>query len=288
MNMRIIRLLEIAFIGGIGGLMSWGFLQLFLYAQFELGPLPLFDLFVYEGTVVGIGLGIFIKSQKVVFSEHYFALRTSIPLGAFLGGISGLLGFLIGQSLLATPLDIPFSWIRIISWGLLGLWLGVFNNLTMTISMQGAFQIVGAVFGGLAGGFFLEAIQLLQVGFIGHLAGLIVLGIVLLLSMVFIEIYSVKGYLRILTGKREGKIFLLDKNLLSLGYQGHNDIILRGYIEVCGTHAHIIRENSHCQIVNVCSGGQLSVNFRFVDQQSMKNGDIIKLGTALLQYCKVT
>ena len=287
MDIRALRLTQIALMGGAGGLLSWGLLQIFLYAHDQIGPWLWLDVFVYQGMVVGLGLGIFVKSQKNLFSENYAMLKTSIPLGAFFGAVSGAFGFLLGQSLLALPLELPLPWVRIISWGLLGLGLGVLVNLKTAISAQSAFQMVGALAGGLLGGLLLEGIQAAPIGRAGQSVGFIILGMVFLFSMAFLQTYSTKGYVRVLTGKNEGKIYLLDKNLFSLGYGASNDLILRGYTEVCATHVHIVRESPSYQIVNVCRGGQLSVNFRFVDQQNMKNGDVIKLGTALLQYCEV-
>lgn len=288
MDIRALRLLQIALMGGTGGFLSWGLLQIFLYTHYQMGPLPLLDLFIYQGMVVGTGLGICVKSQNNVLSENYGALKTSLPLGAFFGAMSGLLGFFLGQSLLALPLDIPLFWVRIISWGLLGLWLGILVNLHTATSAQSVVQIAGATLGGLLGGLLLEGFQALPLGIAGLWLGLIFLGMALLLSMTFFQIYSAKGYLRVLTGESEGKVYLLDKPLFSLGYEAHNDLILKGYTEVCATHVHIVKDTPNHQIVNVCLGGQLSVNFRLVDEQNMKNGDVIKLGTALLQYCEVS
>ena len=285
--MRTLRLFQTAVIGGLGGLMSWAFLQIFLYAQQMVGPFPLLDQFVYKGMIVGIGVGIFIYSRETILSENFFALKTNILIGACIGGGSGLLGFVMGQSLLAFPVYVPLSWVRIASWTLLGFWLGILVNLTVPASRRSFLQVIGALLGGLLGGFFFEAYQLLQIETMSNLVSLIFIGMILSLSIVFFQICTSKAYLRVLTGGSEGKIFLLDKNKFSLGYQSHNDIVLRGYSEVCGTHAHIIKNSPNFQIINVCPGGQVFVNYRFVDQQSMKNGDIIKLGTALLQYCEV-
>ena len=34
-------------------------------------------------------------------------------------------------------------------------------------------------------------------------------------------------------------------------------------------------------------GGDVLVNYRLIDQQSIKKGDVIKIGTALLQYYEI-
>ncbi len=286
--MKIIRLIQNMLIGGIGGLFSWSLLQVFLYGEERIGPFPMLDLFIYEGIIVGIGIGIFIKSKEDLLFENFFVLRKSIPIGICLGLVSGFLGFTMGQCLLALPIAIPFSWVRVASWTLFGFWLSLLINFATPSSKKSISQIAGAICGGMLGGLFFEAYQLLPTAIMGDLVGLIVFGMILSLSIVLFEVFSSKVYLRVLTGKSKGKIYLMDKNKYSMGYQPHNDVILRGYIEVCDTHAHLIKYKQNYQIINVCPGGQVYVNYRFVEQQTMKNGDIIKLGSALLQFCEVS
>ena len=287
-TMRTIRVIQIASIGGLGGLLSWSLLQAYFYGQQILGPFPLLDPFIYEGIVIGAGMGIFFKSKEDLLFDNFFALQTSIPIGVCVGLVSGFLGFMMGQSLLALPIFVPLSLVRVISWMLLGFWLSLLINFATPSSKKSYSQIVGAIGGGLLGGLFFESYQLSQTATMSSLLGLVVWGMILSLSIVVFEVYSSKAYLRVLTGKSKGKIHFMDKDKYSMGYQSHNDIILRGYTEVCDTHAHIIKNNPNYQIINVSPGGKVFVNYRFVEQQNMKNGDIIKLGSALLQFCEVS
>ena len=66
-----------------------------------------------------------------------------------------------------------------------------------------------------------------------------------------------------------------------------NDLILTGYSEVCKVHAKVFKQDGQLHLENEDPDGNLSVNYRFVSQQSVKKGDIIKLGSALLQYHEV-
>ena len=275
-------------IGGVGGLFSWSLLQVLLYGQERFGPFPVLDPFIYEGIVIGIGIGIFIKSKEDLLFENFTSLWKSISIGICLGIVSGILGFTMGQGLLALPFAIPLSWVRVISWTLLGFCVCLLINFATPSSKKSISQIVGAIWGGLLAGLFIEAYQQLPLVIMSDLVGLVVYGMILSLSIALFEVFSSKAYLRVLTGKCKGKIYLMDKNKYSLGYQSHNDVILRGYTEVCDTHAHIIKSKPNYQIINVCPGGQVFVNYRFVEQQNMKNGDIIKLGSALLQFCEVS
>lgn len=286
--MRTLRLVQIAIIGGIGGLFGWVCLQFLLFLQLRVGVLPYIDLFVYKGLALSLGIGAFIFSKEAILGNNFSLLPKNILLGACFGMISGFLGFLIGQTLLGFSLPIPLWSVRVISWALMGLWLGIFINLRTPTKSIDTSILLGATIGGGLGGYVFEVFQMLQNEYIANLLGLIFLGMILSVSMSVINIWPVKSYLRVLTGTNEGKIYLLDKNLFTLGYLPKNDIVLNGYSEVCQTHAHLTKSGGNFQITNVCIGGQVFVNYRFVEQQDMKNGDIIKLGNALLQYYEVS
>ena len=62
---------------------------------------------------------------------------------------------------------------------------------------------------------------------------------------------------------------------------------MKGYAEVCDLHANILKKDKEVIIENADEGGEVLVNYRLVDQQSMKKGDVIKIGTALLQYYEI-
>ena len=48
-----------------------------------------------------------------------------------------------------------------------------------------------------------------------------------------------------------------------------------------------LKKDEQIHLENVDIDGNVSVNYRFISQQSVKKGDIIKLGSALLQYHEV-
>ena len=56
---------------------------------------------------------------------------------------------------------------------------------------------------------------------------------------------------------------------------------------MCNKHAHIYKKDNQVFIENADEGSEILVNFRQIDQQAMKKGDVIKIGTALLQYYEI-
>ena len=51
--------------------------------------------------------------------------------------------------------------------------------------------------------------------------------------------------------------------------------------------ARIYKKDNKVFIENEEEGSEILVNYRQIDQQAMKKGDVIKIGTALLQYYEI-
>ena len=148
-------------------------------------------------------------------------------------------------------------------------------------------RIIGGGIGGAIGGGIFELLLLYQMTGPDHLLGLILVGFSISLFVGITENRATSFALRVVSGKQEGQIFLLDQNRFTLGYGSQNDFILKGYAEVCDLHANILKKGKEVIIENADEGGEVLVNYRLVDQQSMKKGDVIKIGTALLQYYEI-
>jgi hypothetical protein len=176
---------------------------------------------------------------------------------------------------------------RLTSWTLLGLF--ILGTTEYFRSHSGILwpRIISGGIGGFIGGGIFELFMLYQMSGPEHLYGLVLAGFSISL---FIGLYenSVTSFaLRVLTGKQEGQIFLLDQNSFTLGYSSQNDFNLNGYAEVCNLHAHIYKKDNQLFIENTDADSEVLVNYRKVDQQAMKKGDVIKIGTAQLQYYEI-
>ena len=205
--------------------------------------------------------------------------------GAFIGAILGLFCFGIGQFLQAW-LTLP-TVSRLTSWTLLGL---LIEGATELFRFRSGFlwpRIISGGIGGAIGGGIFELLLLYKMTGPDHLFALILTGFSISLFIGITEDHFTSVALRILSGKQEGQIFLLDQNRLTLGYGSQNDLILKGYAEVCNLHAYIYKKGKNVIVENADAGGEVLVNYRLVDQQSVKKGDVIKIGTALLQYYEI-
>ena len=291
--MKSIRLLHTSLLGLLGGVLGWTLLQsgfnifdaLSLIDFSELNSNSLSE-FNYEGALIGLGLGLVLQARASILNHHeLMGVLFKMFIGAFLGAIFGLICFGIGNLLISGQFSPSIC--RITSWTLLGISITGASELFCSASGFSGLKIVSGGIGGTIGGGIFELLLQYQLTGTENLAGFVLAGLSIFLIVGINENRITSFAIRVLSGKQEGQIFLLDQNRISLGYGSQNNLILRGYAEVCDTHAHIIKKGDQNYIESSDAGGDVLVNYRLIDQQSIKKGDVIKIGTALLQYYEI-
>ena len=291
--MKSIRILYYSTLGLIGGLSSWTILQSGFHAFDILSASDILGMnfiwansFIYEGALIGLGLGMFLQARVSLWYHHDLVhILSKMFYGAIVGSATGILCFGLGQIL--QILYIAPIICRLTSWTLLGL---LFFFTTEYLSFHSRMfwpRIISGGIGGFLGGIIFELLMLYQISGPEHLYGLILAGISISLLIGMYENRATSFALRVLTGKQEGQIFLLDQHKFTLGHSSRNDFVLNGYAEVCNLHAHIYKKDNQVFIENEEEGSEILVNYRQIDQQAMKKGDVIKIGTALLQYYEI-
>ena len=291
--MKFLRLFHTSLLGLLGGFLGWTLLQsgfnifevLSKKVFFELNSHLIYE-FNYEGALIGLGLGFVFQARASILNhQELMGVLFKMFIGALLGAIFGLICFGIGNLLIAG--QFPLSICRITSWTLLGLSITGTSELFSSASGFSGQRIISGGIGGTIGGSIFELLLQYHLTGTEHLAGLVLAGFSIFLIVGFTEHRITSFAIRVLSGKQEGQIFLLDQSKFSLGYGSQNNVILSGYAEVCDNHAHIIKKGDQTYIESAGTGGDVLVNYRLIDQQSIKKGDVIKIGTALLQYYEI-
>ena len=291
--MKSIRLLHTSLLGLLGGVLGWSLLQsgFNIFDALSTKVFPELNSnwineFNYEGALIGLGLGLVLQARASILNHHdLMGVLFKMFIGAFLGAIFGLICFGIGNFLTAGQISPSIS--RITSWTLLGLSITSISELFCSASGFSGPRIISGGIGGVIGGGIFELLLQYHLTGTEHLAGLLLAGFSIFLIIGIAENRVTSFAIRVLSGKQEGQIFLLDQNRFTLGYGSQNNLILRGYAEVCDTHAHIFKKGNQNYIESADTGGDVLVNYRLIDRQSMKKGDVIKIGTALLQYYEI-
>ena len=214
--MKSIRIMYYSTLWLIGGLSSWTILQSGFHA-------------------------VDILSTSNILGMNFIWANSFIYEGALIGlGLGQIL-----QILYIAPI-----YCRLTSWTLLGL---LFFFTTEYLSFHSRMfwpRIISGGIGGFLGGIIFELLMLYQISGPEHLYGLILAGISISLLIGMYENRATSFALRVLSGKQEGQIFLLDQHKFTLGHSSRNDFVLNGYAEVCNLHAHIYKKDNQVFIEN--------------------------------------
>ena len=288
------RTLFCSVLGLLGGLIGWVLMQSGFHVFDALSTTEIAGMnsiklnsFIYEGALIGLGLGMILQARASLWYHHDLVpILSKMFYGALSGTIIGLFCFSIGHVLQTWQFSPILS--RMISWTLLGLFIVGSTELFHSHSEILWPLVISGGIGGIIGGGIFELLLLYNLSGPEHLYGLIMAGFSISLLLGIQENRVTSFALRVLSGKQEGQSFLLDQNKFTLGYGSKNDFILKGYAEVYDLHAYIYKKDKNVFIENIDASSEIFVNYRLIDQQqSMKKGDVIKIGTALMQYYEI-
>ncbi|MFZ8904525.1 MAG: FHA domain-containing protein [bacterium] len=288
--MRHLYLPSVLSLGLLGSLLAWLVAQFVSILAESFLSLPEMTLpllhHILEGALLGAGLGMALQIREIYFqgSEIESLVKQGVN-GLFDGLLLGLgvtllsvtfserfpqyqFGGLLYAVLLGGGIGILTSrgcnaWKVRLQLGLLAA-VGGGGALYILSTLQSVFLIQG----------FASWIPLLSIGF----------GISLLLGLP--EALFNRSRLHLLTGEREGHVYWLHPFYSSLGYSLQNNLILHPFREVRGEQACIERDRGQILLKNYGDSQEVLLNYRPVVQQELQSGDLIKIGTALLQFTK--
>ncbi len=247
------------------------------------------------GAAFGLVLGLTLAPLDELVGHYPKRMLKTAGAGALLGALGGLLT--LGPLSLLVPvasgppvflLNEAALW----HWALLGPALGVLaacvafaSGLGIGRTRLGLRRAVWGLFGGLLAGTLLAGtFAALPPSPWFHFAGFGLWAGVLSLLLFWREKRFARRWLRMLSAPGEDRILPLLGTQLRLGKLESNEIALPFYQEIYPVHCQLRRIGEQYQIVDDESGGMVMVNFRPVQEQTLKTGDLVKIGSALLQY----
>lgn len=247
------------------------------------------------GIAFGFLLGLTFAPLDEFLGHYPGRLLRATGTGALLGALGGLitlgpLGLLVPTA--GGPAVLPMNEASLWHWALLGPALGILSGIVAFASGLGIGQVrlglrraVWGLAGGLVCGTALAGAfaALPQSPWI-HFTGFGLWAGLLALVVFWREKRFAQRWLRILTGPGEDRILPLLGPEIRLGKLESNEIALPFYQEIYPVHCQIRWTGEHYQIVDDETGGIIMVNFRQVQEQVLKTGDLVKIGSALLQY----
>jgi hypothetical protein len=290
----LVRRLIILALGLLAGVCAWPVAELILFFQ---AGFPSYLVFLaLLGAAFGALMAVFFGAAEGITSRIKSRIPNGMLLGALVGLIGGAAGFLVGQAALWLIGEIflrsygNFQWVvlpvsRAIGWAVLGIFVGAVEGIRAASPKKILVGILGGFLGGLAGGFALEYSRLLFPQFaLSRLIGLIILGLAIALFYGLIEHGMAFGIIRILTGDLKGKEFLLNQNRMRIGKSRRNEVALPTYSDLADRQAQIKIVKGEAVLTNLEPKLAVLVNEQKIQEQRLKLGDVIKIGSAKIFF----
>ena len=279
---RMTRLYYYAILGAIGGLIGWQVSNIVGLSFMD----TVYMSEVVVGGLVGLSIGVLLGLADAFYSRNILTMLRGMLVNGVLGLVGGAAGLPLAEWLFQTLGG--EVWSRALGWGVFGLLVGA------AVGITGGSQVwkpaIGGALGGLLGGAALEGARLyiadtlagkaVGLSFLGAAIGMFIALIVLLLSRAWLEVTS---------GKLQGNEFILDKFLKANGpsaYIGSSalkaDIVLPDP-DVAPQHAMIKGVDTHFNLKDMSLDGTF-INNRKIEQTSLKNRQVIKVGNTEMVY----
>lgn len=278
--------------GFASALIIWALQELFLFLFNDIPISESLKAALYGALCGSLFCGL-IVSMDGFFSGSKYLYRRGLRLGILFGLTGGMVSFYIIEQIVKfaaftnlnplVPL-IVFS----LRWLTISLCIGFAIGFRDKNHLSLVRSIISGLISGVLGGLIISlAIYYVESIVIARGIGIIIYGLLLAGMAYRFSFFGRKSWLKVLNGKLEGMEIELTKEIHMFGTQDNDDINLQDYQEVQQSHAKLIRYFDHYSLVDNDPFCQTFVNFRTIKEQFLKNGDILKIGTALFQYCTV-
>jgi hypothetical protein len=240
---------------------------------------------VLAGLAIGGTIGFFLNASGPFRDGAWLKLCRAATWGALAGAAGGAVGLVTGE--------LVIGWFRggligrSLSWAVLGLGIGISQGLADRSRARLAYGLIGGGLGGAVGGYLFEALRLglgnrydLSQGL-----GIVILGAGLGVFLALVEQVLRRAWVVVLSGRQEGRSYLLARPRSALGLNERADVGLFGDPLVMRHHAEIERTPRGYVLRALDPRARTRVNGAAVGgEQALKDGDRIELGQTMLVF----
>lgn len=248
---------------------------------------------ILTGAVIGASLGLLLLSEKGFLHDNQSCLIRGAVFGGVFGGIGGIIGFFICEQIIQNisyfSENIIFTHLfSTLEWVILSLFIGIAFGLRDRNTRSLVRALCSSAITGVIGGIVITVIGIaLQHTFLSRLIGFLFFTTLFNGLIYYTSNIQRAVWLKTLNGNLEGIDFELSQDIHFLGTQSDDDISLKSYQDIRPMHAKLVKYHSGYSLVDNDPFWQTFVNFRNIKEQPLKNGDILKIGEALFQYCSL-
>ncbi len=273
-------------IGFSAGILGWSLLELVLSLQTKFTGYRM--VLLLSGSVTGAALSAVLASMEGILHKNIIKMKREWLWGLLWGALGGIVGAFAGQMLFTLILpeglfiDVyqkPYYFARIISWGVLGAFIGTAEGLRARSGNKIIAGLISGVLAGIVGGSLVETGMLLFPNDSWlKLPGFLIIGMGTAILTLILEEKRSFGSLRVLNGSQKGRKYLLNQKNITIGAGKNNDIIISGDENLPDSAAIISKKNKTALIRSLSGDLKMRVNDTEVTESSLKYEDVIGLG----------
>ncbi len=240
------------------------------------------------GGVLGMAIGAALIISDEIRSRNPARLMLYTGAGLIAGGLFGCIGSFAGNRIFnqllealssrEAPSGIGLILARTIGWSLLGAAAGICPGIVSRSPKRVLQGAVGGLVGGAAGGLVFDIISIFaQNGSLSRAVGFVLIGTLVGALVSLVEEVGKEYWLTALTGAKEGRAFILAKNVTLIGRSELADVPLFGDISVQKLHAQIVKTGAGV-LFAAAPGLAVTVNNQPVANAALADGDILGIG----------
>ena len=276
---------DLAVTGGLGALFG-----LYLYVEMVQAE-SVYVRDALAGLLIGGSLGVFLNAYGSLRDGAWLKLARSVAWGAPAAALGGAIGLVAGEVIIGLFRGGLLG--RALSWAVLGLGIGLGQGLADRSRDRLIYGLVGGGLGGFLGGFLFEWLGAAirnrpdSSGAVGvvQAIGIVILGAGLGLCLALVEQVLRRAWVQVLSGRQEGRIYLLAHPRCRLGLDERAEIGIFGDASVARRHAEIESTSGGYVLHNLAAPGSTRINGTAVaGPQPLNDGDRIELGRTLLVF----
>jgi hypothetical protein len=271
---------DLALAGGLGALFG-----LYLYVEtVEAESVYLRD--ALAGLIIGGSVGFFLNAWGPFRDGAWHKLSRAVAWGTPAAAIGGAVGLILGELVMGIFRGGLIG--RALSWSVLGLGIGLGQGLADRSRQRLVYGLIGGGLGGFVGGYCFEA---LRTGLgnrydLSQALGIVILGAGLGLFLALVEQALRRAWVQVLSGRQEGRIYLLAHKRCRLGLDERAEVGLFGDPGIARQHAAIEVAQQGFEYHHLASNQASSrLNGRPVTgTERLNDGDRLELGQTLLVF----
>jgi hypothetical protein len=270
---------DLALAGAIGGLFG-----LYLYVELVQAE-SVYVRDALAGLIIGGSIGFFVNAWGPFRDGAWHKLARAVSWAVPAAALGGAIGLVLGERVIALFQGGLLG--RACSWAVLGLGIGLGQGLADRSRQRLTFGLIGGSLGGFVGGYCFEALRVAAGNRydLSQALGIVILGAGLGLFLALVEQALRRAWVQILSGRQEGRTYLLAHKRCRLGLDERADVGIFGDPGVARQHAEIEITPQGFVFRQLSAGAASRINGRAVTgSEPLKDGDRLELGKTVLVF----